>query len=98
MRTGIFIVLLGFGLFLQPASAGDNLTIPGHIPTSQTQSMPKRGISMEDVLEQFGEPRERHGPVGEPPITEWIYNSFAVYFEGNIVLHSIDLDTLIMPK
>ena len=92
------MILLGFGLFLQPAGAGDNLTIPGHVATSQTQPMPRRGINMEEVLERFGEPRERHGPVGEPPITEWVYDSFRVYFERDIVLHSIDLNTLVMPK
>lgn len=98
MRTGIILVLLGSGLLLQAANAGDQLTIPGHVPTSQVQVMPRRGISMEAVLSQFGEPDERFGPVGEPPITEWVYGSFRVYFEHQIVLHSIDLNTLIMPK
>ena len=98
MRTGIFLILVGSSLLLQSASAGDQLTIPGHVPTSQTQSMPKRGSSMDDVLSRFGEPDERFGPVGEPPITEWVYGSFRVYFEHQTVLHSIDLNTLIMPK
>ena len=98
MRTGILLILLGSGLFLQGASAGDKLTIPGHVANSETQNMPRRGISMDDVLSQFGEPDERFGPVGEPPITEWVYGSFRVYFEHQIVLHSIDLNTLIMPK
>jgi len=98
MRTGIYLVLLCTSLLLQGAKAGDQLTIPGHVPTSQTQPMPRRGITMDQVLSQFGEPRERFGPVGEPPITEWVYGSFRVYFENQIVLHSIDLNTLIMPK
>jgi hypothetical protein len=98
MRTGILLFLLGSALFLQPASAGDNLTIPGHVANSETQIMPRRGVSMDDVLNQFGEPEERFGPVGEPPITEWVYGSFRVYFEHQIVLHSIDLNTLIMPE
>jgi hypothetical protein len=98
MRTGILLILLGSALFLQPASAGDTLTIPGHVANSETQTMPRRGISMDEVLSQFGEPDERFGPVGEPPITEWVYGSFRVYFEHQIVLHSIDLNTLIMPK
>jgi hypothetical protein len=63
-----------------------------------TQMMPRRGISMDDVLSEFGEPDERFGPVGEPPISEWNYGSFRVYFEHNLVLHSIDLTTLIMPQ
>ncbi len=98
MRTAIYLLLLGSSLVLQPAMAGDQLTIPGHVATSDKQVMPKRGLSMDDVLTEFGEPDERFGPVGEPPITEWVYGSFRVYFEYEIVLHTIDLNTLIMPK
>ena len=89
MRTGLYLLLLGCGLILQPVMAGE-LTIPGHSLNGQKQVMPKRGISMEKVLSKFGEP--------DPPITEWVYGSFRVYFEYQTVLHSIDLNTLIMPK
>ncbi|MDH3634893.1 MAG: hypothetical protein OES20_09325 [Gammaproteobacteria bacterium] len=98
MRTGLYLLLLGLGLILQPAAAGDRLTIPGHVPVTSKQMMPKRGIKMDDVLSEFGEPDQRFGPVGEPPITEWVYGSFRVYFEYQIVLHTVDLNTIIMPK
>lgn len=98
MRSALCVMLFGGSLLLQPAIAGDQLTIPGHVTASQKQVMPRRGINMDDVLRQFGEPDERFGPVGEPPITEWVYGSFRVYFEHNIVLHTIDLNTIIMPK
>ncbi len=98
MRTAIYLLLLGSSLVLNPATAGDQLTIPGHVATADKQILPKRGLSMDDVLGEFGEPDVRFGPVGEPPITEWVYGSFRVYFEYEIVLHSIDLNTLIMPK
>ena len=98
MRSGLYLLLITSSLLSHGAVAGDNLTIPGHVATAQTQAMPQRGISMDDVLNQFGEPDDRFGPVGEPPITEWVYGSFRVYFEHEIVLHSIDLNTIIMPK
>jgi hypothetical protein len=98
MRSGIYLLLLGCGLLLQTAQAGDQLVIPGHVPTAQTQELPHRGLSMDEVLNRFGEPDSRIGPVGEPPITEWVYGSFRVYFENQTVLHSIDLNTIIMPK
>ena len=98
MRTGLYLLLVSLSLVSQPALSGDQLTIPGHVADGHTQVMPKRGISMEAVLSEFGEPDERFGPVGEPPITEWVYGSFRVYFEYEIVLHSIDLNTLIMPQ
>lgn len=98
MRTALFLLFLGGSLILNPATAGDQLTIPGHVSAMDKQVMPKRGLSMEDVLGEFGEPDERFGPVGEPPITEWVYGSFRVYFEYEIVLHTIDLNTLIIPQ
>ncbi|MGB5328604.1 MAG: hypothetical protein WBO58_10305 [Gammaproteobacteria bacterium] len=98
MRTGLYLLLLGSSMILQPAVAGDELTIPGNIEVMEKQTMPMRGISMDDVLSEFGEPDERFGPVGEPPITEWVYGSFRVYFEHQIVLHTIDLNTIIMPQ
>ena len=98
MRTGLYMLLVSFSLMSQPVLAGNELTIPGHDSISQKQVMPRRGISMEAVLSEFGEPDERYGPVGEPPISEWVYGSFRVYFENEVVLHSIDLNTLIMPQ
>ncbi len=98
MRAGLYLLILGCSLVLQPVSAGDNLVIPGHVSTMDKQVLPRRGISMDDVLGEFGEPDERYGPIGEPPISEWVYGNFRVYFEYQVVLHSIDLSTLIMPK
>lgn len=92
------MLFLGCSLILQPASAGDQLVIPGHVVSTDKQVMPRRGISMDDVLGEFGEPDDRYGPIGEPPISEWVYGSFRVYFEYQIVLHTIDLNTLIIPK
>lgn len=50
---------------------------------------PARGTSMESVRGQHGEPAETIGPVGEPPITRWIYQDYTVYFEHNRVIHSV---------
>jgi len=98
MRSGLIIIALAFTLIAASVRA-DTLTIPGHsVATDQEQIMPRRGISMESVLDQFGEPDQRYGPIGEPPISEWVYGGFRVYFEHQTVLHSINLNTLIMPK
>ena len=98
MRSGLIIIALAFTL-IAPSVSADALTIPGHsAATDQNQIMPRRGISMESVLDQFGEPDQRYGPIGEPPISEWVYGGFRVYFEHQTVLHAINLNTLIMPK
>jgi hypothetical protein len=91
----LFIALL---LITASNLHADRLSIPGHYNSNSVTVMPKRGSSMEQVLADFGEPERRIEPVGEPPITEWDYGDFRVYFEYRTVLHSVDLTTLIMPK
>ncbi len=51
--------------------------------------MPTRGSTKETVRDTLGSPERVVGPVGEPPITRWVYADFTVYFEHNRVLHSV---------
>jgi hypothetical protein len=44
---------------------------------------------MEKVEAQFGAPSERLPAVGEPPITRWKYPGFEVYFEHQLVIHTV---------
>ncbi|MCP4492958.1 MAG: phosphodiesterase [Gammaproteobacteria bacterium] len=97
MRNGLYFLPL-LSLLFTPAMQADSLTIPGHKQTDQVQVMPRRGIDMNAVIVEFGQPDERYEPIGEPPITEWVYGGFRVYFEHETVLHSINLNTLIFPK
>ena len=97
MHAGLKYLLLS-SLFVMPALQAEGLAIPGHTQTDQVQIMPRRGVDMNAVIVEFGQPEERYGPVGEPPITEWVYGSFRVYFENETVLHSIDLNTLVFPQ
>jgi len=52
-------------------------------------NQPARGMSMEKVEAAFGAPANRVAAVGNPPITRWEYPGFVVFFEHNIVLHSV---------
>lgn len=97
MRCVIILITLACSL-IAPSINADALTIPGHLPSDSMQIMPRRGIDMDTVLAEFGEPERRNGPVGEPPISEWVYGGFRVYFEHQIVLHTVNLNTLIMPQ
>jgi hypothetical protein len=96
MKIGLIIFTVASVLSILSVHATE-ITILGHSEDSQ-QVMPKRGTSIEAVLDEFGEPEQRFKPIGEPPIMEWSYGSFRVYFEHHIVLHSIDLNTLILPN
>ena len=50
---------------------------------------PTQGMSMAEVEQQFGRPEQKSSAVGEPPITRWTYNDFVVFFEHNLVIHSV---------
>ncbi|NOR70877.1 MAG: hypothetical protein GQ532_14485 [Methylomarinum sp.] len=50
---------------------------------------PVRGLNMDQVKKQLGQPLKILEAVGNPPITRWIYKDFIVYFEHNLVLHSV---------
>jgi hypothetical protein len=44
---------------------------------------------MSRVRAQFGEPASIVDPVGDPPITRWVYPSYTVYFEYDQVLDTV---------
>ena len=50
---------------------------------------PRSGSSMTTVRGGYGEPTSIKGPVGEPPITRWIYDDFTVYFEFDRVIEVV---------
>ena len=50
---------------------------------------PARGSDMDSVQQRYGEPNDRHAPVGDPPITRWVYGQFTVYFEHQYVIHAV---------
>ena len=72
------------------ASQAETLLIDGidQAAPSATQR-PKAGMSMSAVESSFGSPSDRHGAVGQPPITRWDYPAFSVYFENETVIHSV---------
>jgi hypothetical protein len=58
-----------------------------------TVERPAKGSTQAAVEARFGAPTERHATVGQPPITRWDYPGFAVFFEGNRVIHAVALPT-----
>lgn len=73
------------------ANAGIIQLADGSLRAQQVAGAPKPGRSKADVLKQLGEPEQRIGEVGEPPISSWRYGTFQVYFEHNLVLHTVGL-------
>ena len=77
--TVIFTATLGQAdvLLIERVESKANLTLPSK---SQT---------MEQVLAQFGEPTSQTAAVGEPPISQWAYPDFVVYFEHSHVITAV---------
>lgn len=52
-------------------------------------SLPDPGSTMQTVESRFGEPEQRRGAVGDPPIARWDYAGFVVFFEHDRVIHTV---------
>ncbi|MBW0146530.1 outer membrane protein assembly factor BamE [Marinobacter arenosus] len=91
-RITLGTLALAATLTLAPASGlwAEQLSIPvGSQADRELVSTPATGMSQESVRATWGEPLEVMGPVGEPPITQWHYRNFIVYFERDRVLHAV---------
>jgi hypothetical protein len=50
---------------------------------------PRRGTNKASVLKRYGKPQSRLAGVGTPSISSWSYGNFDIYFERNLVLHTV---------
>ena len=90
-KSAFAALLLTTAAAFSAAASADVLLIEGVEISEQTaDARPARGMSMERVASRYGEPTSRHAAVGDPPITRWDYPGFSVYFEHDLVLHSVE--------
>jgi len=78
-------------LFISEVQA-DNLELPTDVGASKHNLLiktPNRGMRMEQVNQEFGEPSKILTAVGDPPITRWIYPKFTVHFENEFVILAV---------
>lgn len=78
----------GMGIGLNTAKA-EEVKVPVAKQDQKNIQVPKRGVSKAYVEQKFGTPSNVEGPVGDPPITKWVYNGYTVYFEYDHVIHSV---------
>ncbi len=81
--TGVIFI----GLTIPTASA-DVLLIE-KVRERMARDLPDNGMHMEEVERRYGIPAERRAPVGDPPITRWVYDDYSVYFEYQLVIDSV---------
>lgn len=83
--------LLSFFSFYSSVSIAESVAVPVGQQGSANQNIerPARGSSKAQVSNQFGTPNQQTASVGEPPISQWVYDGFTVYFEDDYVIHSV---------
>ena len=87
--TGALATLFSLSL-IAPFTTAETITLPIGEQTKQSaMELPVRSMNKQDVLRDFGDPQEITDAVGEPPISQWVYGDYVVYFEGNWVLYSV---------
>jgi len=80
-------VLIAF-LASAGTAAADVLLIE-EVRERMQRDLPENGMTKREVEQRYGAPSERRAPVGEPPITRWIYDQYSVYFEHDLVIESV---------
>jgi len=56
---------------------------------SGRMQLPTNGQSKADVEASFGAPLNKQAAVGDPPISNWKYDTYSVYFEYDLVLFAV---------
>jgi len=84
-------ILLIIPLFLVCiTSHAQTLALPTNTNSSRTIiSTPAKGMTMQQVEENFGPPHDKLPAAGDPPISRWIYDDFTVYFERQYIIHAV---------
>jgi hypothetical protein len=91
MRFTSWLVSAAAALALSGPVSADELKVP---EPGSSADKPASGMSMEKVEAKYGAPSRRVPAVGggttaQPPITRWEYPGFVVYFENNLVVHTV---------
>jgi hypothetical protein len=85
-RTVLTLILAA--TMISTTALADVLLIE-EVRQADNMSVPENGTSMVEVETRYGAPASKDGPVGDPPISQWIYDGWSVYFEHDKVLFTV---------
>ncbi|HTY50685.1 MAG TPA: hypothetical protein VMB48_13435 [Steroidobacteraceae bacterium] len=86
----VHAIMIALCLCAAAAAQAETIVVDGKVEVAPSDvPRPAAGMTMEAVTRKFGEPSNRHPTVGKPPITRWDYPAFAVFFEGDRVIHAV---------
>lgn len=84
----LLVLTLVASLMTLPVAA-ERIAIPLGQQGNKSVERPPHGTNKVQVEAVYGKPLSKHGPIGEPPIYYWEYPGYTVYFEGDLVLHTV---------
>jgi hypothetical protein len=94
MNTRILIGSCLLGALASGSTVAETLVVDDQVVVRESAvDRPARGSTQAAVEAKYGAPQARHATVGKPPITRWDYAGFAVFFEGNRVIHAVATPT-----
>ncbi len=80
----------GWGMIKRTTRAGLVAAFCCLLPAiSLASSLPRQGMTMDQVRQAYGAPARDMGAVGSPAITRWVYDGYTVYFERSRVVHVV---------
>jgi len=74
---------------LTAASVSADVLLIEEVRERMQRDLPANGLTKSQVEQRYGSPEERREPVGDPPITRWVYDGYSVYFEHDLVIESV---------
>ncbi len=90
MTRMVLALMLVFTMSLVLVSnAQADVLLIEEVRQSERMDLPVNGLSANDVRRKFGEPVQKYAAVGDPPITQWKYDNWSVYFEYDLVLFTV---------
>ena len=82
-------IVLAFMLTLTIQVATADVLIIDEVRQADRMALPKNGQNKATVEARFGTPTQRSTAVGDPPISNWKYDKYSVYFEYDLVLFTV---------
>jgi len=77
-------LLVAFGAMAQAETVNMSAVAAG-----SEDGRPTRGMTQAGVKSRYGGPDAVKAPVGDPPISRWVYADFVVFFEYDKVIHAV---------
>ena len=82
-------IVLAFMLTLMFQVVNADVLIIDEVRQANRMELPRNGQNIATVEARFGAPVQKIPAVGDPPISNWKYDQYSVYFEYDLVLFTV---------